>query len=199
MPGEPVRVQPSWAKRPTSGGASFDWTDEDPTGPAGTTIAGLLGEHPAEMRRCDAVVAAADSLDVVSAHRDVSLRRLLLRLVEETARHLGHIGPLREQADGSAGEQPEEQSAHLINRHAVAPDAQSRPVWPTAEKRSVQTPVEADGDRAAGILADPAAQLRRDGELVGPVAQRHRGRTTPITAVGAHAHRPTTPPARAAS
>ena len=48
----------------------------------------------------------AASLDAVSAQRDMSLRWILLHLVEETARHLGHIDLLREQADGSTGEEP---------------------------------------------------------------------------------------------
>jgi hypothetical protein len=53
-----------------------------------------------------AVVMDAASLDAVSAQRDMSLRWILLHLVEETARHLGHIDLLRERADGSTGEEP---------------------------------------------------------------------------------------------
>jgi hypothetical protein len=34
------------------------------------------------------------------------LRWILLHVVEETARHLGHIDLLRELADGSTGEEP---------------------------------------------------------------------------------------------
>ena len=37
---------------------------------------------------------------------DVSLRWILVHLVEETARNLGHIDLLREQADGGIGEEP---------------------------------------------------------------------------------------------
>ena len=48
----------------------------------------------------------AASLNVVSAQRDMSLRWILLHLVEEAARHLGHIDLLRERADGSTGEEP---------------------------------------------------------------------------------------------
>jgi len=59
-----------------------------------------------ESRRCDPVVVAARSLDVVSAARNVSLRWILLHLIEETARHLGHIDVLGEQADASTGEEP---------------------------------------------------------------------------------------------
>jgi Protein of unknown function (DUF664) len=53
-----------------------------------------------------AVVMDAASLDAVSAQRNMSLRWILLHLVEETARHLGHIDLLREWADGSTGEEP---------------------------------------------------------------------------------------------
>ena len=69
-------------------------------------LADLLGDYAAESRRCDAVVMGATSLDAVSAQRDMSLRWILLHLVEETARHLGHIDLLRERADGSTGEEP---------------------------------------------------------------------------------------------
>jgi hypothetical protein len=74
--------------------------------PADVTMADLLGDYAAESRRCDAVVMDAASLDAVSAQRDMSLRWILLHLVEETARHLGHIDLLRERADGSTGEEP---------------------------------------------------------------------------------------------
>ncbi len=73
---------------------------------AGTTMAELLADYAAESRRCDAVVTAADSLDAVSVQRGMSLRWILLHLVEETARHLGHIDLLREQAEGVIGEEP---------------------------------------------------------------------------------------------
>ena len=69
-------------------------------------MADLLGDYAAESRQCDAVVIGAASLDTVSAQRDMSLGWILLRLVEETARHLGHIDLLRERGDGSTGEEP---------------------------------------------------------------------------------------------
>ena len=73
--------------------------------PAGLAMAQLLQDYAAETQRCDAAITGAD-LDQVSASRSVSLRWILLHLVEETARHLGHIDLLREQADGSTGEEP---------------------------------------------------------------------------------------------
>jgi uncharacterized damage-inducible protein DinB len=107
-----TNVERSWLRDVFAGeeGLVFDWTEQDPDAewrvPAGTTMADLLGDYAAESRRCDAVVMGATSLDAVSAQRDMSLRWILLHLVEETARHLGHIDLLRERADGSTGEEP---------------------------------------------------------------------------------------------
>ena len=106
-----TNVERSWLRRVFADepGLSFDWTDDDPDGelhvPAGISMGALLDGYAAECRRCDAVVAAS-SLDAVSAHRGVSLRWVLFHLVEETARHLGHLDLLRELADGSVGEEP---------------------------------------------------------------------------------------------
>ncbi len=74
--------------------------------PASTPMTQLLADCAEESRRCDSVVSAAPSLEVTSASRDVSLRWILLHLIEETATHLGHIALPREQADGSTGEEP---------------------------------------------------------------------------------------------
>jgi hypothetical protein len=67
----------------------------------------LLRAYAEETRRCDAVIAAAPSLDAVSVTREVSLRWIICHMIEETGRHLGHIDLLREQADGEVGEEPE--------------------------------------------------------------------------------------------
>ena len=106
-----TNVERSWLRHVFADepGLAFDWTDDDPDGelhvPAGISMGDLLDDYAAECRRCDAVVAAS-SLDDVSAHRGVSLRWVLFHLVEETARHLGHLDLLREHADGSVGEEP---------------------------------------------------------------------------------------------
>lgn len=107
-----TNVERSWLRDVFAGehGLHYDWTDEDPDAewqvPADTTMTELLADYAEESRRCDAVVAATDSLDATSASRDMSLRWILLQLVEETARHLGHLDLLREQTDGSTGEEP---------------------------------------------------------------------------------------------
>jgi uncharacterized damage-inducible protein DinB len=105
-------VERSWFRETFAGedGLSYDWTDEDPDGewhvPDHVAMADLLAAYRAEQALCDAVIAAAPSLDSLSAERGVSLRWIITHLIEETARHLGHIDLLREQADGATGEDP---------------------------------------------------------------------------------------------
>ncbi|WP_020500668.1 DinB family protein [Sciscionella marina] len=110
-----TNVERSWIRDVFAGqdGLVFDWTEADPDGefhvPGEVTMAELLADYAAEARRCEAVVSAAASLDVPSATRGFSLRWILLHLIEETARHLGHIDLLREKADGRVGEEPGEE------------------------------------------------------------------------------------------
>lgn len=105
-------VERSWIRHVFAGqtGLDFAWTDADPDGdlhvPADVTMAQLLHDYAAESVLCDGVVTATPSLDTVSTTRDMSLRWILLHLIEETSRHLGHIDLLREQADGLVGEDP---------------------------------------------------------------------------------------------
>jgi hypothetical protein len=59
--------------------------------------------------RCDysrSIVAAADSLDALalSTQETVSLRWIMIHMIEEYARHNGHADLLREQIDGAVGE-----------------------------------------------------------------------------------------------
>ena len=51
-------------------------------------------------------MAAAPDLDrqAVSKKRPVSLRWIMIHMIEEYARHNGHADLLREQIDGSVGE-----------------------------------------------------------------------------------------------
>jgi hypothetical protein len=61
-------------------------------------------------RQCDvsrSIAAAAESLDVPSASTEkptVSLRWIMIHMIEEYARHNGHADLLREQIDGAVGE-----------------------------------------------------------------------------------------------
>lgn len=105
-------VERSWWRQHVAGEQDlvFDWTDDDPDGelrvPADVRLVDLLAAYRAEIARCDQVVAAR-SLDDVSALRDHTVRWVLLHLVEEISRHLGHLDLLVELADGRTGEEPE--------------------------------------------------------------------------------------------
>jgi uncharacterized damage-inducible protein DinB len=106
-------VERSWLRAFFGGqkGLRFDSTDEDPDGDfraEGVPMANLLASYTAETARCDAVIAAAPSLDATATDPDgtYSLRWVILHMIEETGRHLGHIDLLREQADGALGEGP---------------------------------------------------------------------------------------------
>ena len=105
-------VERSWFREVFAGetGLSYDWTDEDRDAEFkpgdDVRMEDLLRAYAEETRRCDAVIAAAPSLDTVSVTREVSLRWIVCHMIEETGRHLGHIDLLREQADGEVGEEP---------------------------------------------------------------------------------------------
>jgi uncharacterized damage-inducible protein DinB len=89
---------------------TFDFVDdgdEDFQVPDDVPMAQLLADYAAEQKRCDEVILAAETLDLKAVHRDRTLRWILLHLIEETARHLGQLDLLREQADGSTGERPD--------------------------------------------------------------------------------------------
>lgn len=107
-----TNVERSWFRRVFADqpGLTFDYTDEDEDAdfkpPATVTVAELLAGYAAETKRCDEVILAADTLDQVAALRDRTLRWIMLHLIEETARHLGHLDVLRELADGGTGERP---------------------------------------------------------------------------------------------
>jgi hypothetical protein len=68
-------------------------------------LAQLVEEYVAQCAVSNEIVAAA-SLDDVAANRDfrqASLRWILQHMLEETARHVGHLDLLREQLDGAKG------------------------------------------------------------------------------------------------
>jgi uncharacterized damage-inducible protein DinB len=83
-----------------------DDEDADFKVPADVSMAQLLADYAAEIKHSDEVILAADTLDQIGVHRDRSLRWIMLHMIEETARHLGHLDFLREQADGVTGDHP---------------------------------------------------------------------------------------------
>ncbi len=73
------------------------------------TLIDALGFWRAEVARAQHIVSTAPSLDTIAAFRasargDVSLRWILVHMIEEYARHCGHADLIREAIDGSVGD-----------------------------------------------------------------------------------------------
>jgi hypothetical protein len=71
----------------------------------GAPLGQLVDEYVAQCAVSTEIVAAA-SLDDVGRNTDfepASLRWILQHMLEETARHVGHLDLLREQLDGARG------------------------------------------------------------------------------------------------
>lgn len=72
-----------------------------------TPLAQLLDEYDAQCAASNETIATY-SLDAVGQHPDIragsaSLRWMLLHMLEETARHVGHLDAMRELLDGRTG------------------------------------------------------------------------------------------------
>ena len=105
-------VEYSWFEVVLLGGVDEGpWTDEDPDREmrlgATTPLAVLLDEYDAQSRRYRDLVAGMDldtrSKRPLSSGESPTLRWILFHLIEETARHNGHLDILRELADGTTG------------------------------------------------------------------------------------------------
>jgi len=73
-------------------------------------VESVVDEYDDACRRSRAIVNAAASLDVLSVeshefYGPVSLRWIIVHMIEETARHAGHLDLMRETIDGVTGEQ----------------------------------------------------------------------------------------------
>ncbi|NUK37030.1 DinB family protein [Streptomyces lunaelactis] len=87
------------------------WTDDDPDREMRIAIdvplADLLAEYDAQSARYRELVAAHDleatAKRPIGDGRHVNLRWVLLHLIEEIARHNGHLDIVRELADGRTG------------------------------------------------------------------------------------------------
>ena len=106
-------VEHSWIENRFVGGPDLGpWTDEEPDKEfsigAETPIEQTLAEYDEQIARTDAIIAELDLDDESqSAGRDghrPTLRWVILHLIEENARHNGHIDVLRELADGTTGD-----------------------------------------------------------------------------------------------
>jgi uncharacterized damage-inducible protein DinB len=88
------------------------WTDEDPDREMRIAVdiplARLLAEYEEQCERYRGLLATMDldtrAVTPVRSGAHVTLRWILYHLIEETARHNGHIDILRELADGVTGD-----------------------------------------------------------------------------------------------
>lgn len=104
-------VERSWFREVMDGEQSiaYRWTDDDPDGEFRVTDADSLDEILADYSTAiqeSRAVQAKYSLDDLCQGREsrFTLRWITTHLVEETARHIGHIDILREMLDGATGE-----------------------------------------------------------------------------------------------
>jgi hypothetical protein len=87
----------------------WPWPDDDPHGNfpllPGDTLAGIVAGYLTECDRSRSAIAVA-SLDEMARGEGMNfnLRYALAHMIEETARHCGHLDILRERIDGSTGE-----------------------------------------------------------------------------------------------
>jgi hypothetical protein len=87
----------------------WPYTDDDPHGgfrlEGGDTIAGIVEEYQRGCQRSRAAAAGAHLDDKAKGEgMDFNLRYALTHMIEETARHCGHLDLLREVTDGSTGQ-----------------------------------------------------------------------------------------------
>jgi uncharacterized damage-inducible protein DinB len=73
------------------------------------TVESILAFYRTEIAHSRRIVAQVPSLDALSArattfHDHVSLRWILVHMLEETARHAGHLDLMREAIDGKTGD-----------------------------------------------------------------------------------------------
>ncbi|ROO85393.1 uncharacterized protein DUF664 [Actinocorallia herbida] len=86
----------------------FDPATEDMAAAESETAADLVAFYTRARTAADATIAALplDTLGTSWDGRRVSLRWTLIHMIEETARHTGHLDILRELLDGTTGAYP---------------------------------------------------------------------------------------------
>ncbi|MFP3916020.1 MAG: DinB family protein, partial [Actinomycetota bacterium] len=97
--------QKVWAGREVE----FPWSEEDPDAEfrleEGDGAGGLIRFYREECDASRQIVATSSLEDTVPSRRgDLSLRWILIHMIEETARHAGHADLIREMLDGSVGD-----------------------------------------------------------------------------------------------
>jgi uncharacterized damage-inducible protein DinB len=104
-------VERSWSRRTIAGEASppIYYREQQPDGAFAVDdadVAEAFDRWAQECARARQISAAAASLDVVGRQRrgyEVSLRWVLMHMIEEYARHNGHADLLRQRLDGAVG------------------------------------------------------------------------------------------------
>lgn len=103
-------VERSWFREDFAGEENIPtiWTAEDPDivfrVTAADSLEEIIADYLAACEESRAVCAPASLDDLCKVGDRQSLRWLYLHMIEETARHAGHIDILREQLDGFTGE-----------------------------------------------------------------------------------------------
>ncbi|RSD17076.1 DinB family protein [Amycolatopsis eburnea] len=73
--------------------------------PPGTTVETLLADYETQCARSREIIAKHSFDDEVThKHETFNVRWVLTHMIEETARHVGHLDVLRELTDGLTGE-----------------------------------------------------------------------------------------------
>ena len=102
-------VERSWFQDEFAGeDVSFPWTDEDPDADfriePDETTQDIFTLYQAEVKRSREIVAASSLDDIARGEkRKPSLRWIMMHMIEETARHNGHMDLMREAIDGQTG------------------------------------------------------------------------------------------------
>jgi len=87
----------------------YPWSDDDPDADwridEGESVQDIIDLYRQECDKSRAIIDELQSPDSTVPHGDgvISARRVLIHMVEETARHAGHADILRELIDGSTG------------------------------------------------------------------------------------------------
>jgi hypothetical protein len=86
----------------------WPWTDDDRHGnfriEPGDTLAAIVADYIDECERSRRAIADADLDDPARGEdMDFTLRFAMIHMIDETARHCGHLDFLREVTDGSVG------------------------------------------------------------------------------------------------
>jgi hypothetical protein len=87
----------------------WPWPEGDPHGgfqlEPGETLAGLVSEYRAECARASEIISANGFDERARADGQAfTLRYAVAHMIEETARHCGHLDLLRESLDGQTGQ-----------------------------------------------------------------------------------------------